>query len=80
MQKWFLITTVVFAILRFVLPSSGEIHSDDIFKDLAHLWVGFLLASALFRGGSLESKILDWWMFWGICGVEIVAFLASQLR
>jgi hypothetical protein len=41
------IGSAVFALLRFALPSTGEIHGDDVFKDLAHLWVGGLFGAAL---------------------------------
>jgi uncharacterized membrane protein YedE/YeeE len=37
-----IILTFIFAILRFSLPSTGQIHHEDIFKDLAHIFTGFL--------------------------------------
>ena len=41
------VVTVIFAVLRMVLPSSGHVNHDDIFKDLAHLYVGGMFGAAI---------------------------------
>ncbi len=57
---------IIFAVLRFALPSAG-LNSNDIFKDLAHIFVGTLLGAALCgvrRGG---------WLFGAMVVVELYA-------
>lgn len=43
--------TIVFGILRFVVPVTGAINNADVFKDLAHIWVGILIGIAAVVGG-----------------------------
>ena len=39
--------TIVFGVLRFTLPVTGEINKKDIFKDLAHVFVGTIIGLAI---------------------------------
>ena len=41
-----LIVTVIFGFLRFIVPVEGKINKKDVFKDLAHIWVGVLIGLA----------------------------------
>jgi len=61
---------VCFGFLRFILPSTGQIHNDDIFKDMAHVFVGGLL------GVGFTNK---YYRFLGISLtlLEVVAFLTK---
>lgn len=58
--------TVIFGVLRFTIPAPG-LRPDDIFKDLAHLFVGFL-----FGVGTRSSKAFR--LALGLTAVEILAF------
>jgi hypothetical protein len=40
------LVTVVFAVLRLFIVPARPLATEDIFKDLAHLWVGGLLMAA----------------------------------
>lgn len=39
--------TVGFGVARFIVPVEGAIAKEDIFKDLAHLYVGGLFGAAI---------------------------------
>ncbi len=39
--------SLVFAIARFIVPVEGTINHADIFKDMAHIWVGVLFGVAV---------------------------------
>ena len=66
---------IVFGVLRFVLPVKGEIVKGDIYKDLAHVFVGVLIGYALFsEDGS------GWLMPVGMTILEIVAFVVRKKR
>lgn len=41
-----LIVTIVFATARFIVPVTGKINKSDIFKDMAHIWIGILIGIA----------------------------------
>lgn len=66
--------TIAFACLRIILPATGEIHQEDIFKDLAHIWVGVLLGVAI----TLKKEWLPWILLASITVVEILCFIASK--
>lgn len=74
MQYILLIITVLFGISRFTLPVHGQIVQEDIFKDLAHVFVGFLF------GYAVCSKN---WKYWslaiGLTVLEVVAFLVRRI-
>ncbi len=63
-----LIVSVAIAISRFVVPVSGELHTEDIYKDLTHIWVGILIGVSLMRP-------TYWWLPAGLTVVEVVAFI-----
>ena len=44
---WTIIIAVAFAVARFVVPVEGKISHDDVFKDLAHLFVGGCFGAAI---------------------------------
>lgn len=83
-----LAVTAAFAILRFVLPVSGSVNHADIFKDLAHVWVGILFGVGLSRimaterGEDLRARHVNegFFLILGILltGVEVVAFAARH--
>lgn len=79
--------TAVFGILRFTLPVEGRINKKDIYKDLAHIWIGLLFGMALattdvvqYVDGSwgLDSNWWIWAMAIGITVLEVVAFVVRK--
>jgi hypothetical protein len=79
---WFLfLVSLVFAVLRFIVPVSGKINKQDVYKDLAHLWVGFLLGFCFYdftMRYALEEDLFNWQLWWlplALTAVEVVAFL-----
>lgn len=79
---------VLFSVLRFVLPSTGEIHQADIPKDIAHIFVGWLLCGSVLCSGpdSRGIKVLgvhvSWWRIElvTITILECIAFYISSHR
>ena len=67
------VACVMLGALRLALPSNG-INPSDVFKDLAHLFVGGLF------GAAINAKT-DW-RLWiaavGMVALEIVAFVTKQ--
>lgn len=49
-MKWLAIvgTFVLIYFRIFMFPGTGELQRDDIFKDIAHLWVGGLFGAWIF--------------------------------
>lgn len=45
----YFIITIAFVVARFIMPFESVVHHDDIFKDMAHLWVGFLLGTGIYK-------------------------------
>lgn len=86
--------TLGFAIARFIVPVEGKIAHEDIFKDAAHLWVGFLFGAAAFNREKwpyrtlLTGEKLDnlnrsyrfwWWVLpVGLTAVEVLAFFVRK--
>lgn len=72
MMSVLVVISVAFGVARFVVPVTGRVNKADIFKDLAHIWVGLLLGVAIVMG--------DWW--WslpvGLTVLEVVAFAARR--
>lgn len=68
-----ILITIIFGILRFILPVSGEINKKDIFKDMAHIWVGILFGLAY--GGQTS-----WWVPIGLTALEVVAFIVRKKK
>lgn len=64
-----LIGCVIFATLRLTLPVSG-LNSADIFKDLAHVWVGIVIGLACgLRSWSFGTMAI------GLTVLEVIAAL-----
>ncbi len=64
--------SLLFGYLRFVVPVSGKVNPSDIFKDMAHIWVGILIGAALVLGG--------WWWLSPVALtiLEVVAFIVRR--
>lgn len=60
---------IVFGVLRFVLPVEGKINKADIYKDLAHLFVGGVFGAGL---GTGEAGYF--WIAGVLSVLEVVAF------
>ena len=61
--------TIIFAILRCILPTNG-LNSADVFKDLAHCFVGGLF------GAAITTKQLRFWaLAIGLTVLEVIAAL-----
>lgn len=71
MMLFLFLVTVLFGVLRFVVPVEGKINKQDIFKDLAHIWVGLLIGVAFF-------KPEVWFLAGGITALEVVAFFVRR--
>lgn len=70
MKNLFIILTILFGLLRFILPSSGQINQEDIFKDLAHIYVGVLF------GLGYQEKFYRYLAYF-ITILEIIAFFSK---
>ncbi len=68
-----LMIAAVFGVLRFVVPVAGAINNADVFKDFAHLFVGFAFGYA-----ATKKR----WELWAIPSVltvvEVVAFFVRK--
>lgn len=64
--------SAVFGVARLTLPAHG-LQKRDVFKDLAHLWVGGLFGAAIASGQSLL-----WWAAGGLTVLEVVAFIGKN--
>ena len=71
------IVTIIFAIARFIVPVEGRIDHADIFKDLAHLYVGFL-----FGWAAATTYEMKFWKRWGLAigltAIEVIAFFIRK--
>lgn len=66
------LVSLVFAGLRFILPSQG-LNRKAVFKDLAHLWVGGLFGAAAASGEGWLWRAALFLTF-----VEVVAFFIKK--
>lgn len=77
--------TLGFAVARFLVPVHG-LNKGDIFKDLAHVYVGGLLGAAIvllaILLGHLCATKKTTWIAWalaiGLTIVEVVAFFGRS--
>lgn len=79
--------TMTFAFLRFVVPVSGKLNKRDVYKNLAHIWVGILLGIAIastgvaFNAAGWPTFDFNGW-YWGLAigltAVEVVAFIVRR--
>ncbi len=67
-------TCLVIGFLRFTLPVEGKVNKKDIFKDLAHIWVGFLIG----MGVGTQSWCPYGCMAATITALEVVAFIVRK--
>jgi hypothetical protein len=67
------LVALVFGFLRFVLPVSGHLNQGDVFKDLAHVFVGLVIGLAL----ATRNRWL-WGIAVGLTVLEVVAFVARM--
>lgn len=67
--------TVIIGTLRFILPVSGGINKSDIYKDVAHLFVGGLFGAAF-----ATSLPIYWQLGLGLMALEVVAFLIRKRK
>lgn len=74
-QPWYLVCLNLVAgalgFLRFKLPVSGGINHADIFKDIAHLFVGFCIGFGFYDEWG-------WWLAGGLTVLEVVAFVIRR--
>jgi hypothetical protein len=78
-----LILTIAFGIGRFLMPASGQIHPDDLFKDACHLFVGGLFGAAILATVVRDSYTMLstsvcrnlWILAIGLTVLEVIAFL-----
>lgn len=73
-MKYVALLTAAFGIGRFFMPATGQIHNDDIFKDVAHLFVGGLY------GAAILATFVHNWLFslkWEACCT--VALLVQEM-
>lgn len=65
----------VFGVLRFILPVSGKVEKKDIFKSLAHVFVGGLFGAAF-----TADRFWDPYgtMAVGLTILEVIAFFARR--
>lgn len=64
-----IVVSATFGVARFIVPVSGRVNRADIFKDLAHIWVGLLIGVAIVLGGWL------WLLPVALMVLEIVVFV-----
>lgn len=69
-----LMIAAVFGVLRFIVPVEGAIAKEDVFKDLAHIFVGFAFGYAAYA----KTR----WELWAIPVIltiaEVVAFVVRK--
>lgn len=56
--------TLAFGVLRFIVPVSGAVNPDDVFKDLAHVWVGILFGIAGAKSDSAYKTVPKDYLLW----------------
>ncbi len=82
-----LLVAIAFGVARFIVPVEGRIDHADIFKDLAHVFVGGCFGAAIQATASNSNKKLGqaifdaaylWAIAIGLTILEVVAFLARR--
>lgn len=69
-----LVIAVGFAVARFLVPVEGKINNKDIFKDTAHLFVGFAFGCAYHAWSDWEL----WAIPIALTVVEVIAFVVRK--
>ncbi len=81
-----------FGIARFIVPFEGAINPADVYKDMAHLFVGFLFGYAVARTQTKHNDytpidealsydgqtLMVWTLAAGLTILEVVAFVARS--
>ena len=78
-----LLIAIGFSVARFLVPVEG-LNPKDLYKDAAHLFVGFAWAWALFTPDKIDLSFartsngigINWWIPAALTVVEVVAFAA----
>ena len=79
--------TICFAVARFLVPVSGQINRGDIYKDFAHIWVGFLFGAAYGMTGYVPRddggfEIVTTGEIWALAvfltAIEVVAIIVRR--
>lgn len=84
MYYFLLFISALFAVARFVVPVEGRIEPADIFKDVAHIWVGVLFGvagaiSMLRRNSEWKDYKYNWWVLpIGLTIIEVIAFFVRK--
>lgn len=63
--------SIAFGIARFIVPVSGKVNKADVYKDMAHIWVGVLIGIAV-----MDRSL--WYLPVALTLLEIVAFVARK--
>lgn len=71
-----LIVAAVLGYLRFTLPVKGEIVKGDIYKDIAHVFVGFAFGYAAYA----LTDVFLWSIPIGLTILEVVAFVIRRKK
>ena len=71
MNAILVVVSIAFGVARFIVPVSGKINKGDIYKDLAHIWVGVLIGVAVMCPSL-------WWLPAAMTLLEVVAFIARR--
>lgn len=67
-----IVASLAFCVVRICkTPQEGGLRKADIFKDVAHIWVGYVLALAI----AVDAGY--WIVFAVLCVVEVVAVVAG---
>lgn len=79
--------TIGFAVARFLVPVAGRINPADVYKNFAHLWVGFLFGAAYAMTGYIPRddggfELVITGELWALAVlltlVEVLAFLVRR--
>lgn len=74
MDSWILAAVAVgLGIARFIVPVAGSINKADIFKDMAHVVVGFMFGYA-----ATKKRWQLWAIAIGLTVLEVVAFVIRK--
>jgi peptidoglycan/LPS O-acetylase OafA/YrhL len=72
--KILLLVAVAFGVARFVVPVTGQLNQADLFKDVAHVVVGFMFGYAAYAKTRKEL----WLIAAGLTVLELVAFFVRK--
>ena len=71
-MKFAFVGTIAFGILRFIVPVTGAINKADIFKDIAHCFVGGLIGAAILATALRKFINENWQLYTLPAGVLAV--------